>query len=244
MHLLRALGLAAVVATTSAQVLKGFNYGSVNTDNSPITEAQYEKLFNTAQQLSGTSGFTSARLFTTIQAGSANAPTEAIQAAINTKTKLLLGFWASAGVENINNELTALKSAIGTFGSAFTDLVVGLSVGSEDLYRISPTGIINKSGVGAGPQDIVNYINLVRGQLQGTAVAGTPIGHVDTYTAWINGSNSAVVDAVDVVLTDFYPFYQYEMANSIDNAYALAQSAYQQTVSAAKGKPVWVTETG
>ena len=39
------------------------------------------------------------------QAGTANSPTEAIPAAISSKTTLLLGMWASAGQEGFNNEL-------------------------------------------------------------------------------------------------------------------------------------------
>lgn len=62
------LALAASLTTTSAQALQGFNYGSIFSNNAPITGGDYERLFNTAKQLTGTSGgFTSARLFTTIQ---------------------------------------------------------------------------------------------------------------------------------------------------------------------------------
>lgn len=75
------LALGASAATVVGQVYQGFNYGSVFTDNSPITQTDYENQFNTAKQLVGTSGFTSARIFTMIQAGTTNSPTEAIPAA-------------------------------------------------------------------------------------------------------------------------------------------------------------------
>ena len=129
-----------------------------------------------------------------IQAGTPNTPTEAIPAAISTKTSLLLGLEASTGQENINNEITALKSAIGTYSSAFTDLIAGISVGSEDLYRISPTCIIDKSGAGAEPTDIVNYINQVKAAISGTAASGKLKGHFDTWAARVNGSNDAVTE--------------------------------------------------
>lgn len=59
---------AASLASASAQALQGFNYGSVFTNGAPITQQDYEREFNTAKQLQGTSGgFTSARLFTIIQ---------------------------------------------------------------------------------------------------------------------------------------------------------------------------------
>jgi hypothetical protein len=43
---------------------------------------------------------------------------------------------------------------------------------------------------------------------------------------------------------DAYPYYQSTFANSIGNGGDLFFDAYNQTVAATKGKPVWVTETG
>ena len=57
-----------------------------------------------------------------------------------------LGLWASASSDVFQNELDALRTAIEQYGTAFTDLIVGISVGSEDLYRISVQGIANESG--------------------------------------------------------------------------------------------------
>lgn len=126
--------LFACVATVTAQVYQGFNYGSTYSDGSPVTEAGYEALFNAAKNLAGTSNsFTSARLFTSIQAPSVNSYSSAFQAAIKTNTPLLLGLWASAGQANIDNELVAIRAAINAYGSELADLVVGVSVGSEDL---------------------------------------------------------------------------------------------------------------
>ena len=179
-----------------------------------------------------------------IQAGTTNTPTEAIQAAINTKTSLLLGLWGSGGQAGLDNEIAALKSAISTFGTAFTDLINGISVGSEDLYRISPTGIENLSGVGAGPDVISNYISQVRTAISDTAASSKPVGHVDTWTAWVNASNDAVISASDFIGMDAYPYFQNTMSNAISNGYSLFFDAYDATVSAVGGKPVWVTETG
>jgi glucan endo-1,3-beta-D-glucosidase len=144
----------------------------------------------------------------------------------------------------MNNEIAALKSAISTYGTSFTSLVTGISVGSEDLYRISPTGIAAKSGYGADPNTIVSYINQLRSALQGTALSGVKIGHVDTWTAWVNGSNSAVIKAVDWIGMDGYPYFQNTMSNGIDNAANLFFESYDATVSVAGGKDVWITETG
>ncbi|KAF4540796.1 Glycoside hydrolase subgroup catalytic core [Lasiodiplodia theobromae] len=237
------LGLAAGLTTAAAQI-KGFNYGNTLTTGAPKSLADFTNEFNLAKNLVGASGFTSARLYTMIQGGTTNTPISAIQAAIDTKTTLLLGLWASAGQASFDNEVAALKAAIAQYGSAFTDLIVGISVGSEDLYRNSPTGIINKSGYGADPAVLVSYIEQVRAAIAGTPASGASIGHVDTWTAFVNGSNSAVVDAVDWLGFDGYPYFQNTQANGIGNAKALFDESVAATKGAAKGKPVWITETG
>lgn len=188
--------VAGLAAVASVEAYTGFNYASTE-NGAARSVANFAASFNKAKSLVGTDGeFTSARLYTMIQDGTTNTPISAIQAAINTKTSLLLGLWASAGQANINNEIAALKTAIAQHGAAFTDLIAGISVGSEDLYRISPTGIANNSPVGAGPDVLVNYIKQVRAAVKGTSAANK-IGHVDTWTAWVNGSNVAVIDNCD-----------------------------------------------
>lgn len=99
-------------------------------------------------------------------------------------------------------EINALKQAITQYGDAFTSRVVGISVGSEDLYRNSPTGIAAKAGYGANPDELVKYIKQVREAIAGTSLSGASLGHVDTWTAWVNGSNSAVAEALDWVGMD------------------------------------------
>lgn len=130
------------------------------------------------------------------------------------------------------------------YGTAFTSIVDGISVGSEDLYRNSPTGIAAGSYVGAQPDTIVKYIQQVRDTLKGTSLSGAQIGHVDTWTAWVNSSNSAVASACDWIGFDAYPYFQDTMINDIGAGASLFDSALSQTQNAVGGKPVWVTETG
>jgi glucan endo-1,3-beta-D-glucosidase len=239
------LALAPLVASAST-VYQGFNYGSTFTNGSALLEADFEAQFTTARNLVGISGFTSARLYTMIQGGTTNTSIEAIPAAINTKTTLLLGLWASAGQSDFDNELAALSSAISQYGTNFTSLIAGISVGNEDLYRNSPTGIqnANVSGPGANPADIVSYISQVRSLIANTPASGALIGHVDTWTGWVNGSNAAVISACDFLGMDAYPYFQVTEANSVDTAYDVFFQAYNNTVGVAGGKPVWITETG
>ncbi|ORY00095.1 glycoside hydrolase superfamily, partial [Clohesyomyces aquaticus] len=198
------LAAAAAIGAAEAQ-LRGFNYGAFFLNQQAKQQVDFEYEFKKAQALPGTTGWTSARLYTMIQHGTTNTPITAIPAAINTKTKLLLGLWASAGQANINNEIAALKSAISQYGTAFTSLVVGISVGSEDLYRITPTGIANKAGPGAQPSELINYISQVRAAIKGTGLSAAPVGHVDTWTAYVNGSNANVISNLDFLGVDAYP---------------------------------------
>jgi glucan endo-1,3-beta-D-glucosidase len=239
-----ALGLAASVAGAQA-VLQGFNYGALQSDGSTANQYNdFKSQFSRAQNLEGTSGFTSARLYTMIQADTTDDFSQAFQAAIDTKTSLLLGVWCSAGQETVTNEINALKAAIQQLGDKFTSLVVGISVGSEDLYRVTPTGIQNNAGLGATPDELVSYIKQIKGAISGTALSSTSIGHVDTWTAWQNSSNSAVIDAVDWLGMDTYPYFQTTVQNSIQNGNQTFWDAYDVTQGAGNGKEVWITETG
>ncbi|CAG8898709.1 unnamed protein product [Penicillium egyptiacum] len=236
------LALAMAVATSDA-ISQGFNYGALKVDGSLKTQADFETEFATAKNLVGTdNAFTSARLYTMIQGGTTNGPIEAIPAAIKEKTTLLLGLWASGG--DMSNEIAALTSAINTYGDDFTNLVVGISVGSEDLYRVSETGVKANAGLGIGPTELVDYINQVRSAISGTSLSGAPIGHVDTWNSWTNGSNSAVIEAVDWLGFDGYPYYENTDPNSIDDAKALFNKGVEKTKAVAGGKEVWITETG
>ncbi|EAU29285.1 conserved hypothetical protein [Aspergillus terreus NIH2624] len=241
MQLTQLLALALSLATSEA-AYKGFNYGDKKPDGSSKYQADFASEFETAQNLVGAPGFTSARLYTMIQAGTANDPISAIPAAIAQNTSLLLGLWASGN--NMNNELTALKAAISQYGEDLSKLVVGISVGSEDLYRNSVLGQKVNAGVGVDPHVLASYIEEVRSTISGTPLSGAPLGHVDTWNDWVNGSNAAVIDAVDWVGFDGYPYFQNTMANSIDDAKALFNEAVAKTKSAAGNKEVWITETG
>ena len=234
------------MASTSlvSAAYKGFNYGSSFTNGAAKQQSDFEAAFNAAKSLQGASGYTSARLFTTIQGGTANAPTSAIQAAFNTDTTLLLGLWCSAGDAVFENELTALTTAINQYGQRLVDKIAGISVGSEDLYRVSAVGIKNKENPGVQPDVLARYINRVRSALSSTIASRVPIGHVDTWTAWVDGANKPVIDTSDFIGMDAYPYFQYEMANSIDNANATFWDAYRATDAATADKPVWITETG
>ncbi|PCG99281.1 Glycoside hydrolase, superfamily [Penicillium occitanis (nom. inval.)] len=241
MQLINALAVAMSISPAAAAI-KGFNYGSTFNDNSVKVQSDFEAEFKTAAGLVGAEDFTSARLYTMIQGGTTNTPISAIPAAIATNTTLLLGLWASG--DTFDNEVAALKSAISQYGSDFANLVVGISVGSEDLYRNSPTGIAAKAGIGKNPDDIVNDIKTVRSTISGTGLADVPVGHVDTWTAWYNSSNNAVIEACDWLGLDAYPYFQNTDSNDITSGKSLFQDAINKVNTASNNKALWVTETG
>ncbi|KND87915.1 putative glucan endo-1,3-beta-glucosidase eglC [Tolypocladium ophioglossoides CBS 100239] len=238
------LTLAAAVSSASA-AFQGFNYGSTFTNGQAKVQSDFEAEFKTAAGLDGTNGgFRSARLYTMVQGGSANDPISAIPAAISTKTSLLFGLWASAGDASFKNEITALQKTIDQYCSQLDGLVAGISVGSEDLYRISPIGQAASPDPGAAPDTLVGYIKQVRDTIKGTCLKDAPIGHVDTWTVYVNQTNKPVIDAVDWVGMDAYPYYENTKPNGLDQAKSLFQAALANTQGASGGKPVWITETG
>lgn len=240
------LAASAILAVASAadSNFLGFNSGATKADRSAKFKSDFKAEFDTANNLKGAPGkFNSVRLYTNIQAYSEDDPIEAFDAAVETKTNLLLGVWAS-GTDSIEKELTALKKGIEKHGSKLTDLVIGITIGSEDLYRVSETGIKNKSGPGNSPDAILKFIDDFRKGFKDSALSKIPVGHADTWDAWGNSTNKPVIDAVDFIAVHEYPYYETGKGNHIDNAAKLFDRAYKSTIGAAGGKPVWVTETG
>jgi glucan endo-1,3-beta-D-glucosidase len=236
--------LATSFGVTLAETYLGFNSGATTDNRRVKKQADFKKEFETAQKLRNSPGlFNSVRLYTNVQPDTTDTPIEAFPAAIETKTKILLGLWCS-GTTSIANEISALKKAVTQHGNNFTDLVVGISVGSEDLYRVSESGIRNKAGPGQDAQTIIGFIQDVRDAIAGTPLSDIPVGHVDSWSAWSNESNSEVIENVDFVGTNLFPYYEDDKGNTIGNASQVFHDALNRTKNAAGEKPVWITETG
>ncbi|KAI5364050.1 Putative glycoside hydrolase family 17, glycoside hydrolase superfamily [Septoria linicola] len=228
---------------------QGFNSGNTFTNYDAKFEDDFVQEFSTMQKFTGAGVFNSVRLYTNIQAYTTSDVLSAIPAAIKTNTSILLGIWCS-GSNNITNELTALTKAIDEYGEDLANAVLAISVGSEDLYRLSDVGIRQNAGVGAGPKDIVKFIDDTRKAIEGTVLADKPVGYVDTWRSWVNESNAEVIEAVDFLGVDIYPFFENDTTitpgyvNTFDNAVPIFDDRYQKTLNASQGKQVWVTETG
>ncbi|KAH6693676.1 glucan 1,3-beta-glucosidase [Plectosphaerella plurivora] len=239
------LGLALrVAAQDMPEGLLGFNSGATMTNNRPKEESDFEAEFTTAQRLRGSPGsFNSVRLYTMIQAGTRTDPISAFPAAIKTNTSMLLGIWCS-GTTTIENELAAMNNAIEQYGQEWADLVVGVSVGSEDLYRASESGVENDAGPGQDPDTIVRFIQETRAAMENTILANKPVIHVDTWSAWSNSSNTDVIQNVNAIGTDLYPYYEDDKGNAFSNTSEVFDYIYNETFRFANDTPVWVTETG
>ena len=159
-----------------------------------------------------------------IEYGTTDSPSSAFQAAVDTGTTLLLGVWCSGGQTVVTNELNALKAAVKQFPN-LDGIVVGISVGSEDLYRKS-----------ASAADIVDYISQTRGAMSAAGV-DWPLGHVDTANVWEDSDGQSVIDRIDWIGADVYPFYSGGDPGSLGDFTAGLEAV-------PKSKPVWVTETG
>ncbi|KAK8104988.1 glycoside hydrolase family 17 protein [Apiospora kogelbergensis] len=242
-----AASLLALAPLASAQ-LKGFNYGSTNNDGSCRGYADFVRFFTEAKSLAGGGStsppFAAARLYTSVQCGTAADPIAAFRAAVDTDTALLVGLWASAGRAAYERELDALLRGVRELGAPLADRVVGLAVGSEDLYRSSPQGVANNAGAGASGPEIEGYVGWLRDWARGTLLESKPVGHVDTWTAWVLPENRGVADSVDFLGHNSFPYFETTRPNSIDQAADNFWSALAQTESVSSGKEVWVTETG
>lgn len=237
--------LSGLVTWTHAAAHRGFNYGALTPAGAVKNQAVFEAEFNAAKALPGTNNaFNSARLYTSLQ-GSTASPIEAFTAAINTQTSLLLGIWIS-GQSDIRAEINAIRSAAETHGSAFTDLVIGISVGNEDVYRVTDLGVASSAGPGVMPQTVADYVGQVRSGLAGSALEGKPIGHIDTYNTFANASGwmAPVIQSVDFVGMNAFPYFEKTKPNDITNGNATFWADYDAVSASAQGKPIWITETG
>jgi exo-beta-1,3-glucanase (GH17 family) len=131
--------------------------------------------------------------------------------------KAAIGAWIGSDLSANEKEIANLI-AIGKAGQA--DLLI---VGSEVLYR----GDVSAS-------QLIDYINTVK-----AAVPTIPVATADTYGELL--AHQDVVDAGDVVLPNLYPYWE---GVNVSYAVSFLNIRYQQIVSAAKGKPIIVSESG
>lgn len=222
------LALAATISSTSAY-WSGFNSQATLANGACKSQADWENDFNLMKRLTG---FTSLRLYAS---SDCDTLARAVPAAIKTGGTILVGVWTE-DQGHFDREKAALLAAVRQYGFGW---IVAVSVGSEDLYR--------KDTIAS---TLAGQIYDVRGML--TTVNGystnVQVGHVDTWTAWVDPANKAVIRACDFVGTDGYPYFQNTQENPVDQGYNLFWESIRvtrQVVDRVKpGVWVWNTESG
>ncbi|TVY33757.1 putative glucan endo-1,3-beta-glucosidase [Lachnellula occidentalis] len=224
-----ALALAAMLTGANAY-WKGFNVQANLADGTCKSQSDWENDFNKMKSLPG--GFTSMRVFAS---SDCNTLANAVPAAIATGGQILVGVWTE-DTAHYDAEKAALLAAVQQHGFGW---IVAVSVGSEDLYR----GDTTASTLAGQINDVRSMLSTVSGYT--TAIQ---VGHVDTWTAWVDSANTAVIVASDFIGSDAYPYFQNTEANGIDVGYNLffdsVQAVKDVVNSAHPGAWVWITETG
>jgi len=236
-----------LLAQAGSSIHTGFNYGAFWGEGSNVKyKDDFLDSFSLARNLKTTVPFDSARLFTCITAGTQNDYTGAFDAAVESKTNLLLGFYTIPSVRGISpdaqvkNEMLALEKGFQKHGQALSDLVIGLSIGNEDVYHWEnardPNG---KPTPGNSAEVISATIEKVRKLIASSTFAkymqGKPIGHVDTakYAASIKGG--------DFIGMTAYPWWANE---TIENANTSFHRSLEDVKQHAGDTPIWIAEMG
>ncbi len=210
---------AARHESASPQNREKFRYTLFGLDFSPFIEGQDPNLGSTVdeRQLTARMQIVSPYTHWIRTFGSTGGLEKSGHIAHSLGLKAALGTWISSDLNANERELTNM---IASAKAGDADLLI---VGSEALLR----GDISESA-------LINYMNRVK-----QAVPGIPVGYADVYGEIL--SHPAVIDACDVVLVNYYPYWE---GVKVTNAIAEIHGLHQQVVAAAKGKPVIVSETG
>lgn len=163
---------------------KGFNLPAQLPSGACKTQQDWARDFAVLQSLPG--HFTSARLYAS---SDCNTLAEAVPAAVASGSTLLVGVWTENSA-HYEAEKQALVQAVQQHGTGW---LIAVSVGSEDLYR-GDTDAVTLAG----------QINDVKNMLHGLGAANIEVGHVDTWTAWVDPKNEAAIKACDFVGHDGY----------------------------------------
>jgi len=131
--------------------------------------------------------------------------------------KTLVGCWLSDDLEKNEEEIQGLVK-LGKEG--YVDIA---AVGNEVLYR-------NDLPLHA----LVQTILKVKGEL-----GDIPVGYVDAYYEFTR--HESLSDACDVILSNCYPFWE---GTHLNDSLGHMQYMFYESMSAAKGKRVIITETG
>ena len=131
--------------------------------------------------------------------------------------KAAVGIWLSSDRAENERQINCL---VDRYKEGYVDMAV---VGSEVLLR----GDLDES-------ELINYVNRVKRE-----VSGIPVAYADVYSIFL--SHPSLIDAIDVLMVNYYPFWD---GIDIEEAIRSLHTHHKEVLSASKGKPVIVSETG
>lgn len=138
-----------------------------------------------------------------------------------------MGVWVGNTTKTFDKELKTLKALVSE-GVIDSQLVVGVNVGSEALYRNDST-----------PAQLVANMKSVKELFAANNLSSIPLSITDTLGELLD--NPSVIDAVDVVSFNIFPFWgKVAVADAMKNL----NDSIAPLTKAAGNKTFVITETG
>lgn len=157
-------------------------------------------------------------------------------------TQWVRSFSSTTGLENIPPTARSLGLNVAA-GAWISSNLTQNSAEINNLITAANAGQVNIAIIGSevllrgdvSEAQLIAYMNQVRAAIP----ANIPVTTADTFDLLLRHPN--VIAASDVIMGNFYPYWQ-GVSNS--NAMCSLISSYQQLVTAANGKTVWISESG
>ncbi|ODV87120.1 glycoside hydrolase family 17 protein [[Candida] arabinofermentans NRRL YB-2248] len=222
--------LALAITKSNAEASLGFNLGVEATDGSCKTASDYESDLDTLSSYSSTVKTYAVSTCNTL---------EILGPVCEDKGfTITLGIWPTD-----ETKYAAEKAALTSYlPSISKSTIKAFTVGSESLYRADLTA-----------DELASYISEIKDLLSdikdknGDSYSDVPVGTVDSWNILVDGANSAVVEAADVLYANAFSYWQGQtMANSSYSFFDDIMQALQtiQTTKGATDIEFWVGETG
>lgn len=225
------LGLAAFASSVMAIGDLGFDIGTQrNSDGQCKEQSDWESDFDTLKGYGTT--------VRTYALSDCNTLQNMGPALVSKGFSAFLGVWP-----NDDAHYQAEKDAASAYlPQISTSNVKAFTVGSEALYRGDMT-----------PEQLADKINDFRSFLSdltdkdGNSWSSVPVGCVDSWNVWVNGTNAPAIQASDIVVANAFSYWQ---GQTMDNAsYSFFDDIMQalQTIQTAKGSTdvtFYIGETG
>lgn len=112
------------------------------------------------------------------------------------------------------------------------NLIAAARAGLVDLAIVGSEVLLRRD---LSEEELLGYIRRARQQIP----PGVPVSTAEAYGEWL--ARPALVQAVDTILVNYYPYWEGYSASA---AMGVVHAQHQRVLTAARGKPVIVSETG